>query len=303
MVLGIASISSIDGLGEPIPRMPDMWQLGRHMPRIVSQRRCSRYIMRNRAGRNWHSVPRGTRGGKEAFRAEVEVCVLQDREGFGRLVGRVLLSSLVVPAILTSSLCVIETPDVAAAGFSESQQKAYDAFVQYGVSPSSTKQGGDADNAAARPVGRARQQQETEKSRISTALDLLARAEENQKQGRYADALDGYQHVIGGYPDLALAERARVKRALMEYQLGKTRDSILHLEDEEVAVRGNAEVHAALAAVLYTERPNELNIAEEQWDIATEFDTRYSSIEFVENNRYWPPAMVSALKKFLLLQR
>jgi hypothetical protein len=77
----------------------------------------------------------------------------------------------------------------------------------------------------------------------------------------------------------------------------------LHLEDEEVAVRGNAEVHAALAAVLYTERPNELNIAEEQWDIATEFDTRYSSIEFVENNRYWPPAMVSALKKFLLLQR
>lgn len=302
MVWGhFGSIPSIDGLAGSTPGMPDMWQVGRHVPCIVSQRGYFRFIVKKSVNRTRCLGLRGTVNGKETFPAAVEGGGLQNREDFGRLVVRVLLSSF-VPSALIMFYSMMNTLDVSAAGFSESQQKAYDAFVRYGVSPPSMRQR-DADNAADRAVGLARKQQETEKYRISTALDLLKQAEENQKQGKYADALEGYQLVIDGYPDLALAERARMKRALMEYQLGKIRDSILHLEDEEVAVRGNAEVHAALAAVLYAERPNELNIAEEQWDIATEFDTRYSSIEFVENNRYWPPAMVSALKKFLLLQR
>lgn len=39
-------------------------------------------------------------------------------------------------------------------------------------------------------------------------------------------------------------------------QVGRTSDAILALEDEEVALRGSAEVHAALAALMYTERPS-----------------------------------------------
>jgi hypothetical protein len=38
-------------------------------------------------------------------------------------------------------------------------------------------------------------------------------------------------------------------------QLGRTSDALLALEDQEAAVKGTAEVHAALAAVLWRERP------------------------------------------------
>lgn len=235
----------------------------------------------------------------------VHCCSQKTREENRGSLAHLLTSSLIPMAYI---VYLSTTTDAsAAAGLSSSQQKAYDAFVQYGI-PSSSTSGKSLPNGQGRKngmevrVSRTQQQQQAEKSRIKTALDIFARAEENQKAGNYGDALKGYEHVIEKYSDLALAERARIKRALMEYQVGKVRECILHLEDEEVAVRGNAEVHAALAAVLYSERPNELSLAEEQWDVATEFDTRYSSIEFVQNNRYWPPAMVSALKNFLLLQ-
>lgn len=39
-------------------------------------------------------------------------------------------------------------------------------------------------------------------------------------------------------------------------------------QDLEVSLRGYAEVHAALAAVLYVERPALLQVAEQQWEIA-----------------------------------
>ena len=42
-----------------------------------------------------------------------------------------------------------------------------------------------------------------------------------------------------------------MERALVLYQLGSVSDALLALQDEEVALRGNAGVHAALAAVLY----------------------------------------------------
>ncbi len=44
------------------------------------------------------------------------------------------------------------------------------------------------------------------------------------------------------HSDLALAERARIKRALMLYETGAVEQALLELEDEEVALRGNAEV-------------------------------------------------------------
>lgn len=84
-------------------------------------------------------------------------------------------------------------------------------------------------------------------------------------------------------------------------QTGNTSRSILELEDEEVALRGYAEVHAALAAVLYAERPGQRLRAEQQWDVATEFDTRYNNVQWVATAKHWPPSMLKALQRFLEL--
>jgi hypothetical protein len=46
---------------------------------------------------------------------------------------------------------------------------------------------------------------------------------------------------------------ARCVRA--RFQAGQTSDAILALEDEVFKMVGSAELHAALAALLYTERP------------------------------------------------
>ena len=162
------------------------------------------------------------------------------------------------------------------------------------------------------------------------------------------------------FPDFALAEYARVARALLLYQLGRTSDALLQLEDEEIILRGRPEVHAALAAMIYTgeresmmpsahasslgagiaashtgallllllllllwpcvpevrwlslepgplpapaaERPAQRLRAEQQWDIATEFDQRYSDPAWVTANKHWPPKLMAALQRFLALQ-
>lgn len=88
----------------------------------------------------------------------------------------------------------------------------------------------------------------------------------------------------------------------MLYQVGQTGESILELEDEEVGFKGSAEVHAALAAVLYTERPSQRLRAEQQWDVAVEFDSRYVDTTWVRSEKHWPPRLVAALERFLLLQ-
>jgi len=62
------------------------------------------------------------------------------------------------------------------------------------------------------------------------------------------------------------------------------------------------QVHAALAAVLYSERPLQRLRAEQQWDIAAEFDGRYSDTAWVAAEKHWPPRLIQALQKFLLLQ-
>jgi len=138
---------------------------------------------------------------------------------------------------------------------------------------------------------------------VSQAVDVVRLAEAAAAQGRWKDAVEGYTAVIDRYPDLGLAERARIARALLEYQLGNVERCIVQLEDEEVAFRGSAEVHAALASVLYVEKPGRILDAEQQWDIATEFDTRYGDVGWVERERRWPPKMLQALESFLTLRR
>ena len=95
-----------------------------------------------------------------------------------------------------------------------------------------------------------RQSFQAEEGRIQVALKLYTGAVQDQREGRYQEALSKYEQIIRDYGDFALAERSRVSRAILEYQLGRVDAAILHLKDEEVALRGDAEVHCALAVVL-----------------------------------------------------
>ena len=58
-------------------------------------------------------------------------------------------------------------------------------------------------------------------------------------------ALADYTSITQGYPGLALTERARVKRALLLYETGQVQQAIVELDDEEIVLRGNAEVRCA----------------------------------------------------------
>ncbi|GIL65688.1 hypothetical protein Vafri_19239 [Volvox africanus] len=153
----------------------------------------------------------------------------------------------------------------------------------------------------ARGPGAARPGLRSTASEAAEALQLLTSAREAVDCGQHDLALELYGRLVSEHPDLALAEYGRIGRAMMLYQVGRTSDSILALEDEEVSMRGAAEVHAALAALLYTERPNLALRAEEEWNLAGLFDRRYSDTEWVRVNKHWPPRMIAALQKFLSL--
>ena len=73
------------------------------------------------------------------------------------------------------------------------------------------------------------------------------------------------------------------------------------LEDLEVSLRGYAEVHAALASMLYVERPALLDYAEQQWAIAMDFSRNFADPQWVAANKRWPPKMMAALDRFLRL--
>ena len=61
------------------------------------------------------------------------------------------------------------------------------------------------------------------------------------------------------------------------------------------------QVHAALACMLHAERPREVGRAEAQWEIASEFDTRFADVQWVQHEKHWPPRLVAALEHFLSL--
>lgn len=90
--------------------------------------------------------------------------------------------------------------------------------------------------------------------------------------------------------------------AVLPPQEGDTSRALTELNELELDLRGNPETHAALAAVLYAERPAQRWRAEQQWDIAIEFDTRYQDVAWVQDTKRWPPRLMTALVQFLSLQ-
>lgn len=65
-------------------------------------------------------------------------------------------------------------------------------------------------------------------------------------------------------------------------------EALLELEDEEVSLIRYPEVHVALAAILYAERPGQIARIEAQWELATAFDTRYIDVNWVAREKHWP---------------
>lgn len=114
--------------------------------------------------------------------------------------------------------------------------------------------------------------------------------------------MEKYTLITHTYPDLAITQYAKIQRALLLYQVGQQSEAVLELEGEEADLRGNSEVHAALAAMFYAESPKQVNRAETQWEIAREFDQRYGDLQWVSKQRRWPPAMQVALANFLELK-
>lgn len=61
-----------------------------------------------------------------------------------------------------------------------------------------------------------------------------------------------------------------------------------------------SEVHAALAAALYSDKHAPL-LAENQFTIATLLDPKYSDLGYVKDTKHWPPSLVRSLEDFITL--
>jgi hypothetical protein len=137
---------------------------------------------------------------------------------------------------------------------------------------------------------------------IAAATALLASARDADAAGEYALALQRYTAVATQHPSLALAHTARLSAALLLFQTGARDSALLELESESVDVgAGNAQLHAALAVVLHATRPAQLPRAEGEWAAATALAPRYEDVDWVRDNKGWPPAMLDALRAFITL--
>uniref|UniRef100_A0A0D9XXL0 MalT-like TPR region domain-containing protein n=1 Tax=Leersia perrieri TaxID=77586 RepID=A0A0D9XXL0_9ORYZ len=136
--------------------------------------------------------------------------------------------------------------------------------------------------------------------RVGEAIRLLDLGRTLQARGDYAAALAPYTAVAREYGDLALAEYARVGRALALYEVGDRDDAIAEMEDVSVALRGYPEIHAALAAALYADKHAPL-LAENQFAIATLLDPHYTDLAYVRDTKHWPPSLVDSLQHFITL--
>ncbi|KAH0434503.1 hypothetical protein IEQ34_026807 [Dendrobium chrysotoxum] len=137
-------------------------------------------------------------------------------------------------------------------------------------------------------------------SRVGEAVRLLDLAREFQAKGEFSRALDYFTEIINDYKDLALTEYARVGRALLLYEIGDREQAITEMEDASISLKGYPEIHAALAAALYTDKHAPL-LAENQFTIATILDPCYADLSYVRDKKHWPPSLVSSLQNFITL--
>jgi tetratricopeptide (TPR) repeat protein len=93
---------------------------------------------------------------------------------------------------------------------------------------------------------------------------------------------------------------AQANYALALYQLDETPAAIKKLKDLARKYRDFPDVRAALAAALW--QNGQRGEAESHWVAAIGLDARYRDLDWVQNNRRWPPLLVAALDSFLHLR-
>jgi tetratricopeptide (TPR) repeat protein len=93
---------------------------------------------------------------------------------------------------------------------------------------------------------------------------------------------------------------ARANYALVLYQLGETQEAIRQMKNIVRKYRDFPDVRAALTAALW--QNGERGEAESNWIAAVGLDSRYKDLDWVKNNRRWPPASIAALDQFLNLR-
>lgn len=93
---------------------------------------------------------------------------------------------------------------------------------------------------------------------------------------------------------------ARANYALALYQLGEQAEAIRTLKNIARKYRDFPDVRAALTAALW--QNGQRGEAESNWIAAIGLDARYRNLDWVKDNRRWPPVMVAALENFLHLR-
>lgn len=136
--------------------------------------------------------------------------------------------------------------------------------------------------------------------RVSEAVELLEKGREFQAQGDFSKALEYFSEVVKDYNDFAFSDYARVGRAIALYEVGDKDEAIAEMEDVSISLKGYPEVHAALAAALYSDKHAPL-LAENQFTIATLLDPHYTDLSYVRETKHWPPSLVSSLQHFITL--
>lgn len=115
-------------------------------------------------------------------------------------------------------------------------------------------------------------------------------------QGFWQEALSDYQKAVEIVPNFALA---RTNAALSVYQLGDCNGAIRELRNLVRKYPLFPDSRAALTAALWVAGLQ--GEAESNWVAAVGLDRRYQDLNWVRNNRRWPPKMIEALEKFLTL--
>ncbi|KAK1361552.1 Tetratricopeptide helical [Heracleum sosnowskyi] len=136
--------------------------------------------------------------------------------------------------------------------------------------------------------------------RVSEAVSLLDKGRDLQAKGDFVQALQCFSQVVKDYKDFALSDYARVGRAIALYEVGDKEEAIAEMEDVSISLKGYPEVHAALAAALYSDKHAPL-LAENQFTIATLLDPHYTELSYVRETKHWPPSLVSSLQHFITL--
>ena len=140
------------------------------------------------------------------------------------------------------------------------------------------------------------------REQVRAFTDLMNRAATATTAGDYSTALDLYTQAMI-FSDLAVVERAQLGQALVHFAAWDSRTAVFILGDLSKSLRGNAEVYAALTAVLHARQAT--IGAETAWEVAAAADARFADVEWIRERKggvVWPPELLRELELFLSFQ-